>query len=140
MFGSPEKFETRNPIRGYPHDVILNKCSYVILKLSDAVHNVPKTSRTRCDNVRTTISPYEKLCVKLKFIQDTSKITFLIKSKNAFSFFFQTQYLYRLFFQVCLSLLLRAYDIILINIIRTACSIQKKHVESTYNDNAICRP
>ena len=35
-------------------------------KLSVGVHDAPKTSRTRCDNVRTTTSPYEKVCVKFQ--------------------------------------------------------------------------
>ena len=39
------------------------------------MYDVPKTSRTRCDNVRNTSSPYEKVCVELQNIYDISKLT-----------------------------------------------------------------
>ena len=60
-------------------------------KLSVGVHDVPKTSRTRCDNARTTTSPYEKVCVKFQNIYNQSKTTHRLEA----CFLFQTRNMYR---------------------------------------------
>ena len=71
-------------------------------KLSVGVHDVPKTSRTRCDNAHTTTSPYKKVGVKFQNIYGQSKSSLNLVA--CFSFLHAEYVPKKKSFQICSSL------------------------------------